>query len=358
MDGLSMSTIKLLGSTLLDGKSFEFDLNTMAHNRISIIGPNGAGKSTLLRIIGGHQPLNSGILQINGKTIDSPNDRIFIPPHKRPTVLQHQNGCVFPYLSVQDNVAFPFRSLKCSKREARTKAAEILERFDLKKIQTRLPQTLSGGQNARVALARSIASNPSFLLLDEPCSSLDIESISEIHRQLQHLKTTLLIVSHDPIETMKLTNFIIAIENGKVVQQGKIHELTSNPASTWISKFLDLNLVSGNANGYDVRILEGGSLNLSSKYYGPIHISFPVSAISLHTQRPTGSPRNKWKATVSSLDIEEDLVRVGLTGPFYSRAKITNASFKELGLELGSQCWASIKATELMVLPSMDPAKN
>ena len=111
-----MSTVKLSGSTNLEKKQFEFSLNTNNNNRVSIIGPNGAGKSTLLRVIGGHQPLETGTLRVNGALVDAPSEKIFTPPHKRHIVLQHQNGGVFPHLSVQDNIAFPFRSKKYSKR--------------------------------------------------------------------------------------------------------------------------------------------------------------------------------------------------------------------------------------------------
>ncbi|MEG3586546.1 MAG: ABC transporter ATP-binding protein [Actinomycetota bacterium] len=353
-----MSTIQLSGSTNLEEKSFEFCIDIDSNKSVSIIGPNGAGKSTFLRVIGGHQPLRNGSLMINDVLMDAPTDRIFIPPHRRPVVLQHQNGGVFPHLSVQDNIAFPFRSRKCSKRKARTHISDILEEFDLKTIQTRFPDSLSGGQRSRVALARSVASNPDFLLLDEPCASLDVEATAEMHQLLRSLKTTLLIATHDPVETMKLTDFIIAVDQGEIIQQGSIEELTSNPATPWITKFLDLNLVSGKAVGYGVQLSDGGHLNLSKKHFGPVQISFPSSAIAVHTDQPTGSPRNRWEATVTSLNTDGDLVRIGLNGPFFSRATITNTSFKELGIELGSHCWASIKATELMVLPSMDPDKK
>ena len=353
-----MNTVQLLGSTNLEDKSFEFSLNTNSNKSISIIGPNGAGKSTLLRVIGGHQPLKTGALKVSGTLVDAPNEKIFIPPHRRHVVLQHQNGGVFPHLSVQDNIAFPFRSRKCSKRKARLRISDILEEFDLRAIQTRFPHSLSGGQRARVALARSVASNPDFLLLDEPCASLDVEATVEIHQHLRRLKATLLIATHNPVETMKLTDYIIAIEQGKVVQQGNIKELTSKPATPWISKFLDLNLVSGKATGYSVELNSSERLHLPRKHFGPVQVSFPSSAIAIHTEQPTGSPRNRWEATVSSLDTDGDLVRVGLNGSFFSRATITDSSFKELGIELGSHCWASIKATELMVLPSMDPDKK
>ena len=353
-----MTTIKLSGATNIGEEHFEFSLDTTSRKRISIIGPNGAGKSTLLRILGGHQRLNLGTLEINNVLVDSPNEKIFVPPHKRPVTLQHQDGGVFPHLSVLDNVAFPLRSSTCSKRSARKQVSSIIDKFNLGTICTRLPRSLSGGQIARVALARSVASNPTFLLLDEPSSSLDVESTSEIHNHLQDLETTLLIASHDPVETMKLTDFIIAVEAKRIIQQGGLQDLTSNPSTTWISKFLDLNLVSGEANGYNVKLYDGGNLNLSGRYFGPVQISFPSSAISIYDEEPSGSPRNRWEATVSSLDMDGDLVRVGLSGRFNSRATITDISFKELGIELGKRCWASVKATELKVLPSLETAKK
>ncbi len=353
-----MSEIRLSGSTLVGEKFFDFHMETSLKRSISIIGPNGAGKSTLLRILGGHQKLDNGTLEINGVIVDSPTQNIFLPPYQRSVVLQTQTGAVFPHLNVQDNVAFSFRSRNCSKKKAREQIATLLEDFKLESIRLRSPQTLSGGQLARVALARSIASRPEVLLLDEPSASLDIESISEIHDILEKLATTLVFASHNPLEVLRLSDSIIAVDNGKVMQIGSIKGIASSPATSWISKFLDLNLVSGDAAGYNLELHGGGSLNLSEKHFGAVQVSFPSSAVSIHKEQPSGSPRNKWEATVISLDMEEGLVRIGLSGQFESLATIMESSFSELGLELGSSCWASIKATELKVLPTTHPARK
>ena len=191
--------------------------------------------------------------------------------------------------------------MKIESKIARTVIEETIERFELSEIRNRLPSTLSGGQLSRVALARSLASSPSILLLDEPTSSIDIEASSWIGEFLKDLQTTLVLVSHSPVEALLIGNKMIVIDGGKIIQKGTPVDVSSQPVNSWVAKFLNLNLLSATAHEFEANIHGGGSLRLAEKWNGEVNISFSSSAVSLYTDPPDGSPRNVWEATVSAL---------------------------------------------------------
>ena len=353
-----MTGIYLSGKTRLGTEEFDYVFETGSHKRISVIGPNGSGKTTLLRLIAGHECLLSGSLNVDEAIFDEPVSEFFLAPHLRELVLQHQGGSVFPHLTVEANVAFPYRAKGYSKRNAYSLASETLADFGLSELKDKYPKQLSGGQTARVCLARSLTRRPKLLLLDEPTSALDVESVNQIHQILHRLDTTLLLVSHDPVEVLKLSDYIIALERNQVIQFGDLESIIQQPASPWLSKFFDLNLLSGVATGLEFTSDCGERLQLPQHNSGNVQISFPSSAVSLHLSPPTGSPRNKWKTTIAGLDRKDNLVKIKLSGSFDCHATITLASFQELEIALGNTIWASVKATELNVLPNTIPAKT
>tara|TARA_B100000945_G_scaffold295163_1_gene272434 strand:+ start:987 stop:2057 length:1071 start_codon:yes stop_codon:yes gene_type:complete len=351
MDRAKVKALELDGETALGSNQLSYNFHVEKGEHIVVIGQNGAGKSALLRILAGLLPLTKGTLRIDNQLVDAPESSTFLPPHKRSTVLQLQTGAVFPHLNVSKNIAYPLRQMKIESRIARNIIEESIERFELSEIRDRLPSTLSGGQLSRVALARSLAGSPSILLLDEPTSSIDIEASSWIGEFLKDLQTTLVLVSHNPVEALLIGNEMIVIDSGKIIQKGTPVDISTQPVNSWVAKFLNLNLLSATAHEFEANIHGGGSLRLAGKWNGEVHISFSSSAVSLYTDPPDGSPRNVWEATVSALHADGEIVRVGITGPFEATAIITKESLHHLDLRLGSKCWAAIKANELNVIP-------
>lgn len=346
-----MSALKLDGQSVLGSTPLEYSFQVEEGEHLVVIGQNGAGKSALLRILAGLLPLTKGTLSIDKQIVDSPVENIFLPPHKRPTVLQLQTGAVFPHLNVAKNIAYPLRQMKTESKKIRKAVEETLERFQLSEIRNRLPHTLSGGQLSRVALARSIAANPRILLLDEPTSSIDIEASSWIDEFLKDLRTTLILVSHDPVEAFVIGQRILVVDNGRIIQKGTPADVSTQPANSWVAKFLNLNILTASASGFEAKIDGGGSLRLAEKWNERVNISFPSSAISLYTNPPDGSPRNVWEVTVKTLHSDGEIVRVGIEGPFEATAIITQESLDHLDLRLGTKCWAAIKANEINVTP-------
>ena len=351
MDGTKVKALELNGETALGPNPLQYNFHAGKGEHLVVIGPNGAGKTALLRILAGFLPLKQGSLTIDGQLVDAPESKLFLPPHKRSTVLQLQDGAVFPHLDVSKNIAFPLRQMKIESKIVKRTVEETIERFGLFDVRDRLPNSLSGGQLSRVALARSLVGKPSILLLDEPTSSIDIEASSWIGEFLKDLETTLVLVTHDPVEALLIGDRMLAIDNGKIIQKGTTEEVGNRPANSWIAKFLNLNLLSANATGFEAQIDGGGSLRLAEEWHGGVNISFPASAVSLFTNPPHGSPRNVWEATVKTLHGDRETVRVGITGTFEATALITQESLQQLDLRLGEKCWAAIKANELNVIP-------
>lgn len=193
----------------------------------SILGPSGAGKTTLLNVMSGLIVQDEGQVLLDGK--DASNTA----PHLRSISLVFQDSRLFPHMSVGENVAFPLRVRGQSRAERLKRAEELLSRVQLEGYGSRYPNQLSGGQRQRVALARALAAEPGAILLDEPFSGLD-ESLREDMRSLvmslhQATGTTMVMVTHDAMEAMTMSDVIFYIEDGTLMQAGAPGELLSAP---------------------------------------------------------------------------------------------------------------------------------
>lgn len=196
---------------------------------LSLLGVSGAGKSTTLKVIAGLLVQDSGHVILDGKTMD---DR---PPHKREATVVFQDIRLFPHMSVEDNVAFALRMQGYKKSERIKKAHEVLDMVQMTGFHKRKVHEISGGQQQRVALARAIAGSPRILLLDEPFSGLD-ESLRDDMRMLvlelhKRLNMTTLMVTHDAYEALMMSDHIVYMTEGRVVQDATPEDLYDNPAT-------------------------------------------------------------------------------------------------------------------------------
>ncbi|MDR1089025.1 MAG: ABC transporter ATP-binding protein [Coriobacteriales bacterium] len=195
----------------------------------SLLGVSGAGKSTTLKIIAGLLNQDSGHLIFDGETLDE------IPSYGRKTAVVFQDVRLFPNMSVEDNVAFPLRMQGMRRRERLERANEMLEMVQLPDFGRRRVHEISGGQQQRVALARAIAGSPRLLLLDEPFSGLD-ESLRDDMRLLvlgihKQLKMTTLMVTHDAYEALMMSDHIVYMADGRVIQDSTPDALYNEPRS-------------------------------------------------------------------------------------------------------------------------------
>lgn len=211
---------------------------------VCLLGPSGCGKTTLLRIIAGLEPADRGQVLYDG----SPVDRL--PVHKRGFGLMFQDFALFPHKNVAANVAFGLRMQALPKSQVDEQVEEMLALVGLEGYGRRQVYDLSGGEQQRVALARSLAPRPTLLMLDEPLGSLDRtlreELMNELRAILRRVGVTAIYVTHDQQEAFAVADRILIMHRGHVVQQGTPQDVYRSPASPWVARFLGLtNLVPG-----------------------------------------------------------------------------------------------------------------
>ncbi len=196
-----------------------------------LLGHSGAGKTTLLRSIAGLSNPDAGHVAVGEYTLFDSARKICLPPALRRIGVVFQDLALFPHLTVEDNLAYGLRKLDKSEREARI--GSIAESFGIAHLRKRFPRHISGGEGQRLALARSLVTQPDALLLDEPLSSLDVRTksliIDDLRRYNETHRIPMLYVTHDHSEAFALGDRVLALEYGKIVREGSPFEVLSTP---------------------------------------------------------------------------------------------------------------------------------
>src|SRR3712207_366315 len=226
----------------LDGVSLTIEPGEI----VCLLGHSGCGKTTLLRIAAGVEAPTSGRVLMDGLEVSGP--KAFVEPERRGIGLMFQDYALFPHMTILQNVMFGLKDLSAS--EADVAAHRALSRVGLDHYASEYPHTLSGGEQQRVALARSIAPRPGVLLMDEPFSNLDRRMRDAIRDEtvaiLRESGATTMVVTHDPEEAMMIADRIVLMRSGQVVQQGTAEEIYSHPADLFAARFFcDFNEVEG-----------------------------------------------------------------------------------------------------------------
>jgi thiamine transport system ATP-binding protein len=231
-------TVRFGPTTAVDAVS----LSVPTGEVFALLGPSGSGKSSLLRAVAGLEPC-TGDIRWDGESV------MRMPPHRRGFALMFQDGQLFPHLDVAGNVGYALRVSRAATRAAGAtrppigaRVAELLELVGLSGFESRRVTDLSGGEQQRVALARSLAASPRLLLLDEPLSSLDRELrerlAGELHDILRAAGVTAILVTHDHDEAAVIADRIGILDAGRLVQTGTLLELRAHPANERIARFL------------------------------------------------------------------------------------------------------------------------
>jgi molybdate transport system ATP-binding protein len=350
-DGLSAQVAVTLGGFALD-----VALHVGAGEVVALLGPNGAGKTTLLRCLAGLTPLRSGRVAVAGRTLDDPTAGIRLAPEDRGVSMVFQDHLLFPHLDAVDNVAFGLRARGMHAGQAREHAMAWLARVELSHLARSRPHELSGGQAQRVALARALAYEPGLLLMDEPLSALDVDARLAIRRELRrHLDAFAgpsIVITHDPIEAIALATRLVILEDGRIVQDGSIDDVTQRPRSAWVAGLVGLNLYRGHADGTTIRLPLRQRLVTATAAHGDVFAAVHPTAVALYRERPDGTPRNVWAGTIDGLDVHGDRVRVHVAGPLPIVAEVTPAAVAALDLGVGGDIHVSVKATEVSVYPA------
>ncbi|MCT2542066.1 ABC transporter permease [Streptomyces atratus] len=320
---------------------------------IAVVGSNGAGKTTLLRALLGLTPRARARLRLGDTDVTE------LPPHRRQVAWVPQDGALFPHLSALTNTAYGLRAHGVPRAEARREAQQWLDRLGVGHLAHRRPAQLSGGQAQRVALARALAARPWLLLLDEPLAALDQTTRAHVRHTLRtHLAGfggVCLIVTHDPVEAVSLADRVLVLDEGRTLQDAPPAEVTRNPRSPWVARMLGRNAWPGTAAPDGTLALAGGGrlvvADTLAEGAAALAIIAP-EAVSVHRDRPGGSPRNVWPGTVRELTAVGSRLRVVIASAEAPDlvAEITPEAATELGLVEGTAVWTSVKATEVTVV--------
>ena len=278
-----------MGQILLNGivKSYgkevvvkNLDLLVEPGEFLTILGPSGCGKTTTLRMIAGLEEPNQGNIKLNDKVVFSRNEGVVIPPEARNLGLIFQSYALWPHMTVEKNITLALKEQKISKDEIASRLTNALDMVQLTGYAERYPSELSGGQQQRVAVARLIALRPTILLMDEPLSNLDAKLRTEMRASLKRLHrdldATTVYVTHDQIEALTLSDRVIIMNEGQIMQEGSPYDIYHHPTNIFVAEFIGdpgINLFEGD--------IENGKLNC-----GGISIPLP-SNISSNNGRLT-----------------------------------------------------------------------
>src|SRR5829696_5718847 len=344
-------------ATALDGVSLQIEPGTF----VSLLGPSGCGKTTLLRIIGGFEAPDAGSVTIHGLRVDG------LPPNRRPVNTVFQRYALFPHKNVFENIAFPLALRGVSRREQQDLVSRMLNLVRLPGIEQRAPAQLSGGQAQRVALARALIGQPQVLLLDEPLAALDLKLRKamqlELRRIQEELGTSFLYVTHDQEEALTMSDRIVLMNEGRIVQEGSPAEIYDLPATVFASGFIgEANLLRGTVAAVDgerarVRVLDSSlEVIAPAQGIGPDHpVVISVRPERLRVGRPgaANGADNRALGTLQRRIFLGNIVRQFVVlGPDLVVAAQTDVD--EEPLREGDQVEVSWRADNTILLPEMD----
>ncbi len=266
--------------TVLD----DFALEVEGREFVTFLGPSGCGKSTVLNLLAGLLPPTSGEIWLDEARIDH------LPPERRGFGMVFQNYALFPHLTVFENVAFGLRLRGRPRAEIAERAGRMLDLVQLPGFEARYPSQLSGGQQQRVAIARALVIEPRVVLLDEPLSNLDaklrLEMRAEIKRLHADLGLTSIYVTHDQAEALSLSDRVLVMREGRVLQAGTPAEIHDRPRSRFVADFMGYRnffLLTVTATGTDGTVLgRSGGLQLA----GRAAVPFAGGAAAVAAVRP------------------------------------------------------------------------
>ena len=353
LDKLNIKLTKSLGSF-----SVELDELIPMEGITAIFGPSGAGKSTLLRLIAGFETADTGWLSLGNTIWFDKTNKINVAPHKRAIGYMFQDGRLFPHLTVRQNLEF------AAKRASQSIALDdVVSAFDIGRLLDASPQTLSGGEQRRAALARTVLTAPDILLLDEPLTGLDREKKRNILPFIESLSSRFnipcLLVSHDIEEVSRLADNIMVMSEGRVSNFGAAADILGEIDQTPLAQDYDvrslfkgsitahdkaLHMMQLDVSGYDIHIPAIKGINIGDK----LRLRIRASDVALALSSPKGvSIRNILSAIILDISADETashtIVTLDIKGG-QLKARITRAACADLNLKTGQNVYALIKS--------------
>ena len=233
----------------------------------TLLGPSGCGKTTTLRMVAGFESITSGSLLLGDESIEH------VPPNKRDMAMMFQSYALFPHMTVYNNIRYGLKIQKLPQQEIRERTEQIIDLMHIRGLENRLPSRISGGQQQRVALARAVVIEPKVLLFDEPLSNLDAKlreyMRDELRAYQKRLGITSLYVTHDQSEAMAISDKVVLMNEGRIMQTGSPEELYNEPNSLFVADFIGKsNFLPCNSEG----VSQGSAIVeiLGKKLYLPV----------------------------------------------------------------------------------------
>ena len=319
-----------------------------------IIGPTGAGKTILLETIAGIYPPDSGTIVLDGRDITG------LPPRERNICVVYQDYMLFPHLTVGENIGFGLVSKKMPKDEIKKRVTEAAALLSIDHLLHRSPDTLSGGEQQRTAIARAIVMDPDLLLLDEPLSALDGQTREMLRKELRRLhslyKITVVHVTHNFEEVFALADRVIVMNDGDILQAGHPDEVFRKPNCSFIAHFTGVeNIFRGTCTLRDgtSAITVGGltifSTTCNGEGDGEVYATVRPEDILISREPVKSSARNSFKGTITDIVNNGMVIKVTVdTGiPFVS--VLTRQGYDEMQLNEGEEVYLTFKASGVHV---------
>jgi ABC-type Fe3+/spermidine/putrescine transport system ATPase subunit len=342
------------------------DLEVQKKEVVALLGPNGSGKSTLLNMISGLLRPDAGSIYINDTMVFGGNGtkKVNLKPFEREIGYVFQTMSLFPHMKIQDNIAYGLKSLKLSKAEVKKRTDSLLDFVNLTEYALYYPSQLSGGQQQRAALARSLATEPKVILLDEPVSAVDPQLRetfrSELKKYLQTLEITTLYVTHNLSEAFLIADKIAVMGNGHIEQIGNRTEIFDKPQSSFVAKFLGINIFEGKAikeqNKHlqievkGITLLTNSNPELAGKN---ITLTIKPEDITISTEKPSNpNTHNIISGIITEMTQMRSTTQVTIDTGFPIKARITTTEIKKLNITINDKIYISINPSAINVFPN------
>jgi len=317
-----------------------------------IIGPTGAGKTILLETIAGIYSPDEGKIYIDDQDVTD------LPPRERHVCMVYQDYMLFPHLNIRENIGFGLRSRKLPREEIDKKVEEIAEFLAISHLLHRKPDTLSGGEQQRTAIARALVMDPVVLLLDEPLSALDGRTRDKLRKELKrlhaHYKITVLHVTHNFEEVFSLADRVAVMNDGLIAQIGNPEDVFRKPNSEFIADFVGVeNLFSGictRMEGASAIDVDGHRIISSTCGIGDqVYASVRPEDILISIEPFESSARNRFHGKVSDIVDNGTFIRISVDAGIPFVVILTRLGFEEMGLKEGDMVYLTFKASSVHV---------
>ena len=347
-----MIQVRKLCVDLGDFALHDVNLDVKPGEYFIILGPTGAGKTVLLESIAGLHQLKSGQIWLGGKEVTR------LEPEKRGISIVYQDQVLFPHLSVKDNITFGLKLRKKNRQEIEATLDWLAELLSIPHLLNRRPDTLSGGERQKVALARALSIKPQLLLLDEPLSALDPENREGVQRELRRLhnqvKVTTVHVTHDFEEAIALGDRIAVLGDGCIKQIGTSEQIFRQPNSEFVARFAMVrNIFVGevrDGNGENaVFCTEDTKLAVVTDLRGKYHASLRPEDILISHAPFHSSARNSFCGTITSITDKGAILYLTVTLPPDFICLVTRNSFEAMGLDEGNKVYITFKASAVHI---------